>query len=120
MPATQINSIQSLVNALVGLANSIIPLLLAVAVIVFIAGVIRYLAKGADNPQERQNIKSFLIWSVIAFAVMISIWSIALLLKNTLFPSAPCPAGTSGCTTAGTSNTSSNITSQANNQFLPG
>lgn len=97
-------SFQQLVNSLVGLANSIVPLLLAVAVIVFIWGIIRYLWLRPDSPQERKNMQNFLIMGIIAITVIISIWGIATMLKNSLFPSAPCPVGVSGCGTTPSNN----------------
>ncbi|GEM_PF-4582775 len=95
-------SLQQLVAALVGLANSIIPLMLAIAVIVFIWGIINFLWH-PDKPDLRSQMKTFMIMGVISIAVILSIWSLASLLKNTLFPSAPCPIGIPGC--GGTSST---------------
>ncbi len=107
-------SLQQLINSLIKLANGIIPLLLAVAVIVFIGGIIRYLAH-ADSPEERKNMQHFLIMGIIAITVILSIWGIATMLKNSLFPSAPCPVGVAGCGSAANSN--SNLVSGGPSNF---
>lgn len=111
-------SLQQLVNALIGLVNSVIPLLLGLAVIVFIWGVIRFLWK-SDNPDERKNMKNFLFMGIIAITVILSIWGLSTMLKNSLFPSAPCPVGVSGCGAATAQNnaTSNNSIGSYANQF---
>lgn len=109
--------LQQLINALIGLVNSVIPLLLGLAVVVFIWGVIRFLAK-SDNPDERKNMKNFLVMGIIAITVILSIWGLSTLLKNSLFPSAPCPVGISGCGAAPAQNNS--VSNYANNINISG
>jgi hypothetical protein len=73
-------------NAIVNLVdfinNILVPLVFAVAFIVFLYGVARYFIAGAANPEQRKNGTQIIIYSVIGFAVMMSIWGIVNLVKN--------------------------------------
>ena len=56
--------------------GTLVPLVFAVAFLVFIWGLFRYLiAKGADD-ESRKSGRSLMLWGLIAFFVMVSVWGL--------------------------------------------
>jgi hypothetical protein len=64
------------------ISKSFIPLALAIATAVFTWGVVQYVIN-ADNEEDRSKGKSFMIWGLIAFTVIVSIWGLVGILVNT-------------------------------------
>lgn len=60
--------------------NYLVPLLFAIAFIVFIFGIFRYFILGAADEEKRTQGRSFMLWGLIGFFVMVSIWGILNLL----------------------------------------
>ncbi|KKU84939.1 MAG: hypothetical protein UY14_C0039G0004 [Parcubacteria group bacterium GW2011_GWA1_47_9] len=56
--------------------NGAIKVLVALTVLVFIFGVIRYIAAGGD-PEATKKARGFILWSVIGFALILGIWGVA-------------------------------------------
>ena len=81
------------------IANSIIPLIFAGAAVMFIWGVVQFFIINSDEEAKRAQGKQFMIWGIIALAVMISIWGLVGILGNTfnlntsVLPTV-CPPGT--------------------------
>lgn len=61
----------------------IIPLMITVAVAMFIFGIVRYIAK-ADNQGEHQKMREFILWSLLAIFIILSVWAILYFVGNTL------------------------------------
>jgi hypothetical protein len=87
--AENITDLKSLIAYVRATLNSLVPLLFAIAVIGFIWGVIKYIYAG--GPQKLSEARNHIIYSVIAIAVMLSIWGLAEMLKNTFFESSRTP-----------------------------
>ncbi len=69
---------------LVNIINTIlVPLIFALAFIVFIWGVFNYFVYGAANQEKRDEGKKFVMWGIIGFFVMLSIWGIINVLGDT-------------------------------------
>jgi hypothetical protein len=58
----------------------IVPLLFAIAFVVFIWGVFQYLILGAGNPDKRKEGVQLILWGIIGFFVMVSVWGMVNLL----------------------------------------
>jgi len=90
----------------------LVPLVFAIAFIVFIFGVFRYMIAGAADPEKRKNGTQLILYSVIGFAVMISVWGLVNLLVGTFgFDSnaRPClPTFSGNCNSGSVTNSSSN------------
>lgn len=63
--------------------DSIIPLFFAIATVAFIWGVIKFFIIDADEEAKRTEGKQFMIWGIIALAVMLSIWGLVGILGRT-------------------------------------
>lgn len=61
----------------------LIGLLFAAAVLVFVYGLVEFLAK-PDNSDAQSAGKRHMLWGVIGLTIMVSAWGIVEFLKNTL------------------------------------
>lgn len=68
------------VTCLIG--GSVIGLLFAVATAFFLYGVVQFLMN-ADNQEKQDKGKSFMVWGIVALAVMFSVWGLVGVLQNT-------------------------------------
>ncbi len=68
--------------------GSIIPFLIGLAVVLFMAGVVRYVAAG-DNEEKRQGGRDLMIFGIIALFVMVSVWGFVKILHTTFFADSP-------------------------------
>jgi hypothetical protein len=85
--AAEINTseLTTFVESILGAIDSlVIPVIFAIAFLVFIWGVFRYFIAGAAQEEKREEGKKFVMWGIIGFVVMISVWGIVRLLINTL------------------------------------
>jgi hypothetical protein len=64
--------------------DSIIPLIFAIATVFFIWGAVKFFIINADEEAKREQGKQFMIWSIVAFAVMLSVWGLVAILGGTL------------------------------------
>lgn len=80
-------SIISVINGL------LVPVLFAIAFIVFLWGVYKYFIFGAANETEREEGKKFVLWGVIGFVVILSVWGLVGLVGSTfgLMPGGTAP-----------------------------
>ncbi len=63
----------------------LIPLVFSLALLFFVYGMFRYFIQGGANEEERTKGKSMILWSIIGFVLMVSIWGIVNLLAGGLF-----------------------------------
>lgn len=56
--------------------DTLIPLAFAVALVVFLYGVIKYFIAGGANEDKRKEGTQLMIYSIIGFVLMVSIWGI--------------------------------------------
>ncbi len=64
------------------IVRSVVPLLFAIAFVVFIIGVIKFIA-GSGEETKRAEGQQFMLWGIIALTVMFSIWGIVSIVNNT-------------------------------------
>jgi hypothetical protein len=99
--------------------NILVPVLIALAFIVFLWGVYKYYIYGADNEAERTTGHQFILWGVIGFVVILSLWGLVNLVMGTFGlttgrpPAFPTLGGSSAQTGGNTlfTNTGSNTVS---------
>jgi len=83
------------------LTKSVVPLIFTLAIVLFIWGVIQYVINTEDEAKKKKG-KSFMIWGIIALAVMTSVWGIVAVLGKTFgidTPFVPQLQGTSNSST---------------------
>ena len=64
------------------LLKAIVPLLFAIALATFIYGVFDFIRASASGEETGEK-KQFMIWGIVALAVMFSVWGLVSLLQNT-------------------------------------
>jgi len=64
------------------ISRFIIPLLFGVAILVFIWGVVQFIAH-ADNEEKRTQGRNFMVYGIISLFVMVTIWGLVNVLSNT-------------------------------------
>jgi NADH:ubiquinone oxidoreductase subunit 2 (subunit N) len=64
--------------------NVIVPVLFALAFIVFLWGVFTTFILGAGNEETKEKGKSLMLWGLIGFFVMVSVWGLVNVLTGTI------------------------------------
>lgn len=64
------------------LSKSIVPLIFGIAMVLFIWGVVQYVI-GTDDETKKKKGRTYMIWGLIALAVMTSVWGLVRILGNT-------------------------------------
>lgn len=72
------------VGIFIGIINSLIPLVFGLALLAFLWG-LSMLIFYAGDAAKRSEGKQIMIWGVIALFVMVSVWGLVNLLKETFF-----------------------------------
>ena len=76
-------AIGSYSNGILYIINYIlVPVLIGIAFIVFLWGVFKYFIWGGDDEAERSIGKKYVMWGVVGFVVILSLWGIVNLVMN--------------------------------------
>jgi hypothetical protein len=76
----KISDLLNYVTCIIG--SSVVPLIFILAIASFVWGVVQYVMN-ADSEEKRSKGRSFMIWGIIALVVMVSIWGLVGILRNT-------------------------------------
>lgn len=60
----------------------IIPVLISIALIIFLAGVVKYIAYGGNDEKRAEGAK-FMMYGIIGLAVMVSVWGLVRIVTGT-------------------------------------
>jgi len=63
--------------------DSVIPFIFAIAIVMFMWGAVKFFIINSDEEAKREQGKQFMIWGIIALAVMISVWGLVAILTTT-------------------------------------
>lgn len=98
-----INSFQSAGATIISIIdNVLVPIIFALAFLIFIWGIFQYFIQGGHDEEKREKGRSLMVWGLIGFFVMVSVWGLVHLLLGTFnlqnqapqYPTAPySPAG---------------------------
>lgn len=66
------------------LGNVVIPFLISLALVMFIAGIVKYVANG-DNEEKREAGRGLMLFGIIALFVMVSVWGLVKILYSSIF-----------------------------------
>lgn len=78
---THADSVQQIItNTLSFINNLLIPFILAIAFFIFVVNVVRFFIIGGATEDGQKNGKSLIIYSLLAFVVILSFWGIVNLL----------------------------------------
>ncbi len=80
----QVQNVQDLGGTIIDIINTVlVPLIFALAFIVFLWGVFQYFIAGGSDEEAREKGKSLMIWGLIGFFVMVSVWGLVNLFVGT-------------------------------------
>ncbi|MEK7604481.1 MAG: pilin [Patescibacteria group bacterium] len=75
-------------NLIVGTVNNIlVPVLIAIAFIVFLWGIYKAFIYNAASEGDKAEGRKFAMWGIIGFVIILSLWGIVNIVKDTLIPS---------------------------------
>lgn len=71
----------------------LMPVFMAIAFIVFLWGVFKYFIWGAENEMEKADGRKFVMWGIIGFVIILSLWGLVNLVTGVLaLPNNNAPA----------------------------
>lgn len=96
--AQAITDVSGVGNLIINTINNIlVPVLFAVAFIVFLWGAFKVFIIGANSEEVKEEGKNLMLWGLIGFFVMVSIWGLVNILTGTVtFGNATGPSETPG------------------------
>ena len=77
-------TLKSIAATVVDILNNVVNFIMVIALLAFMVGVIRFMYSVGDT-KSRDDGKQVMIWGIIAFAVMVSVWGLVKIIKVTLF-----------------------------------
>lgn len=97
---TEITTIPLFFTRASDVLNAIVPFIIGLAILVVIWGILGYISHAGEE-EKRQEAKQFIVWSIIALFIMLSIWGFVNVLVNSFalkneiplrtdIPSIPC------------------------------
>lgn len=82
---SNVNNISDAGSFIIGIINNIlVPVLFAVAFIVFLWGAFQVFILGAQSEETKEKGKSLMLWGLIGFFVMVSIWGLVNILTGSV------------------------------------
>lgn len=69
----------------------LIPLVFTIALLVFLYGMFKYFILGGDSDDSRTKGRQLILWSIIGFVLMVSIWGIVNMLATGIFGTTTAP-----------------------------
>jgi len=81
----QTNTVSSSITKFISFLNDyLVPLIFALAFIVFLWGIVKYFFIGGGNDESRSEGRQFIMYGIIGFVIMLSLWGIVALISNSL------------------------------------
>lgn len=78
------DNLYNIAGSIIEFINRIlVPLVFALAFALFLFGVFRFFFLKSADPKSREEGRKFIVWAVVAFAVMVSVWGLVNLVANT-------------------------------------
>ena len=77
----QITTLQGVLCKISEILNAVIPVLIALGVVYFVWGVISYVV--SSDEEAKTTGRNRMIWGIIGLAVIIGLWGLVNILKNT-------------------------------------
>lgn len=79
------NSFKTYIGSITSFMNGVlVPLIFAVALLVFMYGMFKYFILGGSDEDSQKEGKQLMIWAVVGFVAMISIFGVVNLVANGL------------------------------------
>ena len=73
-----------LINKILGVASPVLPIVITLIGIMFIWGMAKFILSSGDAEAHKKG-RDFMVWSIIAIFVAVSVWGIVALVRGTFF-----------------------------------
>lgn len=73
------------INILDFINGILVPVIFALALLVFLYGMFKFFILGGSDETERNKGKQLVLWAIIGFVLMVSIWGIVNMIATGLF-----------------------------------
>lgn len=82
--SAQVRSIYDAAGVITNIINGVlVPMIFAIAFLVFIWGIVQYFLLGAKDEEARAKGRDYILYGIIAFFVMVSVWGLVNILVGT-------------------------------------
>lgn len=82
---TQINNLDNVGSFIINTINNVfVPVIFAIAFIVFVWGAFKAFIIGASDGSAKEEGKNLMLWGLIGFFVMVSVWGLVNILTGTI------------------------------------
>lgn len=78
----QAEGVGKLIDLAGGIIQALIPIVIGLAVLVFLWGVLKYVLNSSDAGKSEG--RTFMLWGIIALFVMVSVWGLVNILRESL------------------------------------
>jgi len=90
--AATVNSVSDVGTTIINIINNVfVPVLFAIAFIVFIWGAFNVFILGANNEEVKEKGKNLMLYGLIGFFVMVSVWGLVNILVGTFSTNTAVP-----------------------------
>lgn len=76
------DGIKHLISTAGGIIQALIPIVIGLGVLVFLWGVLKYVLNSSDAGKAEG--RTFMLWGIIALFVMVSVWGLVNILRDSL------------------------------------
>ncbi len=84
LAAAQVRNIYDAANLITNIINNVlVPLVFAISFVVFIWGVFSYFIASGDSDEKRENGKKLMLYGIVGFFLMVSVWGLVNILLGT-------------------------------------
>jgi hypothetical protein len=78
--AQDLSYFDTLFRQVYDVVDNLIPILIGIALLVFLWGLVTYIAK-AGNEEARKQARKFIVWGIIIMFVIMTVWGLVALLQ---------------------------------------
>lgn len=76
-PQADFGAVGATAKVFLGFLNGyVVPLLIAIAFLVFVWGMFKYFIRGGASEESRGEGKKLLLWSILGFVLIVSLWGL--------------------------------------------
>jgi len=76
------SGLDSAITSIANLINRLVPLVIGLAVLFFLWAILRFVGSAGDE-EKRKEARGLIIWGIVAIFVMVSVWGLVNILRNT-------------------------------------
>lgn len=84
MPMVLLAQLKDIAGIFVNLLNAAAGFIMGLALVIFIIGMVRFIATAGDD-KSRADGKQMMIWGTVSLFAMVAVWGLVTIIKTTFF-----------------------------------